>query len=55
VGDLSKVSTTSFSKVLRAWAFGTTVIEPGKVLVVSRGIGMERMGVPQIRFFVVLS
>ena len=34
----------------RAWASGVTTIAPGKTLVVSRGIGMERAHAPQLRF-----
>ena len=34
----------------RAWASGVTTIAPGKTLVVSRGIGMERANAPQLRF-----
>jgi predicted MPP superfamily phosphohydrolase len=38
------------SKVPRSWASGVTEIEPGKYLVVSRGIGMERNNAPRVRF-----
>jgi len=34
----------------RAWASGVTTIAPGKTLVVSRGIGMERSHAPRLRF-----
>ena len=34
----------------RAWASGVTTLAPGKTLVVSRGIGMERAHAPQLRF-----
>jgi len=34
----------------RAWASGVTTIAPGKTLVVSRGIGMERANAPRLRF-----
>ncbi|MGC9395715.1 MAG: metallophosphoesterase [Anaerolineae bacterium] len=34
----------------RAWASGVTTIAPGKMLVVSRGIGMERANAPRLRF-----
>jgi predicted MPP superfamily phosphohydrolase len=34
----------------RAWASGVTAIEPGKTLVVSRGIGLERGNAPRLRF-----
>lgn len=39
------------SAVPREWASGLTEISPGKFLVVSRGIGMERLHNPQVRFF----
>ncbi len=34
----------------RAWASGVTTIAPGKTLIVSRGIGMERAHAPRLRF-----
>ena len=34
----------------RTWASGVTPIAPGKMLVVSRGIGMERANAPRLRF-----
>jgi uncharacterized protein len=34
----------------RSWASGVTEIGPGKTLVVSRGIGMERADAPRLRF-----
>jgi hypothetical protein len=40
----------TLSGVPRAWASGVTEIEPGKTLVVSRGIGMERGNAPRMRF-----
>ena len=41
----------TLSAVPRAWACGITEIAPGKNLVVSRGIGMERGDAPRIRFW----
>ena len=40
----------TFSEVPRAWAAGLTEIAPGRHLVVSRGIGMERGAAPRLRF-----
>ncbi|MDY0020555.1 MAG: metallophosphoesterase, partial [Anaerolineae bacterium] len=40
----------SLSAVPRSWASGVTYIEPEKVLVVSRGVGLERMYAPRLRF-----
>jgi hypothetical protein len=40
----------TLSQVPRSWASGLTEIEPGKMLVVSRGIGMERGLAPRLRF-----
>lgn len=40
----------TLSQVPRSWASGITEIEPGKTLVVSRGIGMERGNAPRMRF-----
>lgn len=40
----------TFSKVPRSWAAGLTEISPGRHLVVSRGIGMERGNAPRLRF-----
>lgn len=37
--------------VPRSWASGITMLEGGRRLIVSRGIGMERGEAPQIRFF----
>ena len=41
----------TLSVVPRSWASGLTEIEPGKYLLVSRGIGMERDYAPRMRFF----
>jgi len=38
------------SGVPRSWAAGVTQLGPGKTLIVSRGIGMERADAPRIRF-----
>ncbi|MGC9468175.1 MAG: metallophosphoesterase [Anaerolineae bacterium] len=40
----------SLSMVPRAWASGVTEIAPGQMLVVSRGIGLERSDAPRMRF-----
>lgn len=40
----------TLSSVPRSWASGVTTIAPGKTLVVSRGIGMERADAPRMRF-----
>jgi len=40
----------TLSEVPRSWTSGVTAIEPGKTLIVSRGIGMERSYTPQMRF-----
>ncbi len=40
----------TLSAVPRAWASGATEISPGTTLVVSRGIGLERMDAPRLRF-----
>jgi len=40
----------TFSAVPRRWASGMTQIEPGKYLIVSRGLGMERGLAPRLRF-----
>ena len=40
----------TLSEVPRAWASGVTEIAPGRTLVVSRGIGMEREQAPRMRF-----
>jgi len=41
----------TLSFVPREWASGATEISPGKTLVVSRGVGLERMDAPRMRFF----
>lgn len=41
----------TFSAVPRAWADGRTDLANGKILIVSRGIGMERHHAPRLRFF----
>lgn len=40
----------TLSRVPRAWAAGRTVLPGGGTLIVSRGIGMERLDAPQVRF-----
>ena len=40
----------TLSAVPRQWASGLTEIEPGKYLLVSNGIGLERGGAPHLRF-----
>ncbi len=40
----------TLSAIPRAWASGMTTISPGKILLVSRGIGMERGNAPRMRF-----
>jgi hypothetical protein len=40
----------TLSQVPRSWASGVTTLGPGKVLIVSRGIGMERGNAPRLRF-----
>jgi len=40
----------TLAQVPRSWASGVTTIASGKVLVVSRGIGMERGQAPRLRF-----
>jgi predicted MPP superfamily phosphohydrolase len=40
----------TLSQVPRSWAAGATEIAPDKLLVVSRGIGMERGTAPRLRF-----
>jgi predicted MPP superfamily phosphohydrolase len=40
----------TLSQVPRSWASGVTSIAPERHLVVSRGIGMERMNAPRMRF-----
>ena len=40
----------TLSQVPRSWASGVVTIAPGKVLVVSHGVGMERGNAPRMRF-----
>jgi uncharacterized protein len=40
----------TFSKVPRSWAAGKTDLDDGRTLIVSRGIGMERLDAPRLRF-----
>jgi predicted MPP superfamily phosphohydrolase len=40
----------TLSKVPRAWASGVTHLDAWRTLIVSRGVGMERMGAPRLRF-----
>ena len=40
----------TLSAIPREWTSGAHEIRPGSTLVVSRGIGMERMGAPPVRF-----
>jgi predicted MPP superfamily phosphohydrolase len=40
----------TLSSVSRDWASGLTEVSPGKTLIVSRGVGMERMDAPRMRF-----
>jgi predicted MPP superfamily phosphohydrolase len=41
----------TLARVPRRWSSGAHVVAPGKVLVVSRGIGMERADAPRLRFW----
>jgi predicted MPP superfamily phosphohydrolase len=41
----------TLSAVPHSWASGVTEISPGKTLIVSRGVGLERMDAPRMRFF----
>ncbi len=41
----------TFSMVPRAWASGRTELPDGGTLIVSRGIGMERLDAPRLRMF----
>ena len=41
----------TLTKVPRAWASGVTPMDWGGTLVVSRGIGMERLEAPRVRFW----
>jgi predicted MPP superfamily phosphohydrolase len=40
----------TFSRVPRAWAAGLTRLSEDRTLIVSRGVGMERMDAPRLRF-----
>ena len=40
----------TLSAVPRAWAAGATQLSGGRTLVVSRGVGMERVTAPRLRF-----
>jgi hypothetical protein len=40
----------TFSRVPRAWAAGRTELPGGRVLYVSRGVGVERRNAPRLRF-----
>lgn len=40
----------TLSEIPRSWASGLTEIEPGKFLLVSNGIGLERGNAPRMRF-----
>lgn len=40
----------TFSQVPRSWAAGLTQVQPGRSLIVSRGVGMERRDAPRLRF-----
>lgn len=40
----------TLSHVPRAWAAGVTTLSEGRILIVSRGIGMERLHAPRLRF-----
>ena len=40
----------TFSQVPRSWAAGLTHIDEQRILVVSRGVGMERRDAPRLRF-----
>jgi predicted MPP superfamily phosphohydrolase len=40
----------TLSAIPRGWASGMTTISPGKILLVSRGIGLERGNAPRMRF-----
>jgi hypothetical protein len=41
----------TMSRVPLDWAAGVTDLGRGRTLVVSRGIGLERMNAPRLRFF----
>ena len=40
----------TLSRVPRSWAAGVTDLGAGRMLVVSRGVGMERGRAPRVRF-----
>ena len=40
----------TLARIPRSWASGLTTLGPNKTLIVSRGIGMERVNAPQMRF-----
>ncbi len=40
----------NLSRVPRGWIAGATTLAPGRTLIVSRGIGMERANAPRLRF-----
>ena len=40
----------TLSHVPRAWAVGVTALSEGRTLIVSRGVGMERLSAPRLRF-----
>ena len=41
----------TLSRIPRSWAAGVTPLDERRILVVSRGIGMERGAAPRLRFF----
>ena len=41
----------TFSQIPRTWADGSTRLSDDQILIVSRGIGMERLDAPRIRFW----
>lgn len=47
---LAQLPILTFSHLPRAMAAGRTDLDDGRVLIVSRGIGMERMDAPRLRF-----
>ena len=40
----------TLSRVPRSWASGVTRFDDGRILIVSRGVGMERSGALRLRF-----
>jgi len=40
----------TLSEVRRSWAAGVTELDEDRTLIVSRGVGRERLGAPQLRF-----